>query len=70
MGALFGLLVLMPFLTPDILSMTLAFVAGIMVYISLDEILPMAHKYGREHLVIIGVVVGMAVMAFSLLLLG
>jgi ZIP family zinc transporter len=41
-----------------------------MVYISLDEILPMAHKYGREHLVIIGVVVGMAVMAFSLLLLG
>jgi ZIP family zinc transporter len=50
--------------------MTLAFVAGIMVYISLDEILPMAHKYGREHLVIIGVGVGMAVMAFSLLLLG
>lgn len=68
-GALIGFLVLMPFLTPDILSMTLAFVAGIMVYISLDEILPMAHRYGREHLVIIGVVAGMAIMASSLLLL-
>ncbi|NLL90734.1 MAG: zinc transporter ZupT, partial [Dehalococcoidales bacterium] len=54
----------------DILSMTLAFVAGIMIYISLDEILPMAHKYGREHLVIIGVVAGMAIMALSMLLLG
>jgi ZIP family zinc transporter len=69
-GALIGFLILMPFLSPDILSMTLAFVAGIMVYISLDEILPMAHSYGREHLVIIGVVAGMAIMALSLLLLG
>ncbi len=69
-GAIIGFLILMPFLTPDILSMTLAFVAGIMVYISLDEILPMAHRYGREHLVIIGVVSGMAIMALSLLLLG
>ncbi|MDD4924551.1 MAG: zinc transporter ZupT [Dehalococcoidales bacterium] len=69
-GALLGFLVLTPFLTPDILSMTLAFVAGIMVYISLDEILPMAHRYAREHLVIIGVVAGMAIMALSLLLLG
>lgn len=69
-GALIGFLILMPFLTESILSMTLAFVAGIMVYISLDEILPMAHRYGREHLVIIGVVAGMAIMAASLLLLG
>jgi len=69
-GALIGFLVLMPFLTESVLSMTLAFVAGIMVYISLDEILPMAHKYGREHLVIIGVILGMAIMAVSLLLLG
>jgi ZIP family zinc transporter len=69
-GALIGYLLLMPFLTPTVLSTTLAFVAGIMVYISLDEILPMAHRYGREHLVILGVVAGMAIMAFSLWLLG
>jgi ZIP family zinc transporter len=68
-GAIIGYLLLLPFLTPSVLSTTLAFVGGIMIYISLDEILPMAHRYGREHLVILGVVAGMAVMAASLWLL-
>jgi ZIP family zinc transporter len=40
-----------------------------MVYISLDEILPMAHLYGKEHLVIIGVVAGMVMMALSIFLI-
>jgi ZIP family zinc transporter len=70
LGAILGYAILRPFLTPDILSITLAVVAGIMVYISLDEILPMAHRYGREHLVILGLVIGMAVMALSLGMLG
>ena len=69
-GALIGYALLLPFLTPDVLSNTLAFVAGIMVYISFDEILPMAHRYGREHLVILGVVAGMGIMSLSLWLLG
>jgi ZIP family zinc transporter len=69
-GALIGYALLLPFLTPDVLSNTLAFVAGIMVYISFDEILPMAHRYGREHLVILGVIAGMGIMALSLWLLG
>ncbi|MGD9116818.1 MAG: zinc transporter ZupT [Dehalococcoidia bacterium] len=69
-GALIGYALLMPFLTPTVLSTTLAVVAGIMVYISLDEILPMAHRYGRSHLVILGVALGMGVMALSLWLLG
>jgi len=68
-GALLGYLVLMPFLTPGVLAGTLAFVAGIMVYISLDELLPMAHRYGHGHLVIAGVVLGMLIMAVSLLML-
>ena len=68
-GALIGYAILLPFLTPTLLSCTLAFVAGIMIYISLDEILPLAHRYGQEHLVIIGVGVGMLVMAASLFLL-
>ncbi len=46
-----------------------AFVTGIMVYISLDELLPMAHRYGYSHTVIIGIVLGMFVMALSLLVL-
>jgi ZIP family zinc transporter len=66
-GALIGYGILLPFLTPTLLSSLLAFVAGIMVYISLDEILPLAHRYGQEHLAIIGVGAGMLVMAISLL---
>ena len=68
-GALIGYAILLPFLTPGLLSAVIAFVAGIMIYISLDEILPLAHRYGQEHLVIIGVGVGMLVMAASLFLL-
>jgi len=68
-GALIGYGILLPFLTPALLSCTMAFVAGIMVYISLDEILPLAHRYGQEHLVIIGAGSGMLVMATSLFLL-
>jgi ZIP family zinc transporter len=68
-GALVGYLLLMPFLTPAVLAGTLALVAGIMIYISLDELLPMAHSYGHGHLVISGVVLGMLMMAISLLML-
>ncbi len=68
-GALLGYLLLMPFLTPGLLAGILAAVAGIMIYISLDELLPMAHRYGHGHLVISGIVLGMLVMAVSLLML-
>jgi zinc transporter, ZIP family len=47
----------------------LAAVAGIMVFISLDQLLPAAEEYGHHHLSTYGVVSGMAVMAMSLLLL-
>jgi ZIP family zinc transporter len=43
-------------------------VGGIMVFISLDELLPTAEKYGKHHLCIYGMTSGMAVMALSLLL--
>ena len=68
-GAVIGFLLLLPFLSDSLLAGLLGFVAGIMVYISLDELLPMAHKYGRSHTVIIGVVLGMLIMAVSLLML-
>ena len=45
-----------------------ASVAGIMVFISLDELLPTAEKYGEHHIAIYGVVAGMGIMALSLLL--
>jgi ZIP family zinc transporter len=49
--------------------LVMAAVAGIMIYISLDELLPTAEKYGKHHIAIAGVVGGMAIMAVSLLIM-
>lgn len=68
-GAIVGFLILMPFLSEWVLSFLLAFVAGIMVYISADELLPVAHEYGHGHCVILGLILGMFIMAASLLIL-
>ncbi|MBD3350399.1 MAG: zinc transporter ZupT, partial [Candidatus Lokiarchaeota archaeon] len=68
-GALVAALILLPYLSPQLIGGMLALISGIMVYVSLDEILPTAHHYGKGHAVIIGAVLGMAVMAISLLLL-
>ncbi|MDR1973742.1 MAG: zinc transporter ZupT [Bacteroidales bacterium] len=65
-GAIIGYLILSPFMNDVIYGILFAFVAGIMVFISLDELLPSARAYGEHHLSIYGLVVGMAVMALSL----
>ena len=67
-GALLGYFVFMQFFTPVLFGVLFAGVAGIMVFISLDELLPTAEKYAEHHLCIYGLVGGMAVMALSLLL--
>jgi len=69
-GALLAYAVLLPFLSPTLLGCLFGFVAGIMVFISLDELLPAAERYGQHHVSIYGVVAGMAVMALSLILFG
>ena len=70
-GAIIAYLILMPFLTNEssgiVVGIVLAAVAGIMVFISLDELLPTAEEYGEHHNAIYGVVSGMLVMAVSLL---
>ena len=68
-GALLAAVVLMPFLNEAILGALLSVVAGIMVFISIDELLPISRAYGEEHLSIIGVVAGMATMSLSLWML-
>lgn len=68
-GAAIAALVLMPFLTPALLGWVLAGVAGIMVAIALDELVPAAKSFGSEHTPILGVIAGMLVMAVSLRLL-
>lgn len=68
-GAVIGGAFLLPFMTDYLIYCVLAFIAGIMVYISFDELLPAAHRYGKEHTVAIGVISGMAVMTLSLIML-
>lgn len=68
-GAGIAALFFVPILTPDLLGWILAIVAGIMVFISLDELVPASRSFGREHLSIVGVIIGMAVMSLSLWLL-
>lgn len=67
-GAIVGYVLLMPFMTPVVFGFLFAAVAGIMVFISLDELLPAAREYGQPHLAIYGLVGGMMVMSASLIL--
>jgi ZIP family zinc transporter len=67
-GALIGFFLLAPILNPVVMGAAFAMSAGIMVYISFDELLPAAQVYGNPHLSILGVVSGIVVMALSLLL--
>jgi len=66
-GALLGFLILYPFLTEGVLNATLAFVGGIMVFISFDELLPISREYGNEHTSNIGLFLGMLVMMLTLI---
>lgn len=68
-GALCGYLFLRPFWTAEVNAFLLAFVSGIMIYISFDELLPGTEKFGHHHWGVFGVILGMAIMAVSLLLL-
>ena len=67
-GAIIGYFLLMQFMNDFVFGLLFATVAGIMVFISLDELLPTAEKYGEHHMAMYGVVAGMAVMASSLVL--
>lgn len=66
-GAVIGYLILMPFISAALNAVIFAIIAGIMVFISVDELLPSANEYGEHRLSICGLVVGMAIMAISLI---
>jgi ZIP family zinc transporter len=68
-GACLAAIVLMPFLSEALIGIVLAAVGGIMVAISIDELVPAAKAFGSEHMPIVGVMVGMAVMVISLWIL-
>lgn len=69
LGALIGFFVLYPFFGNFTLALTFGLVAGIMIYISFDELLPSSRVYGYPHDTLFGLVAGMALMASSLVVL-
>ncbi|MBS3812140.1 MAG: zinc transporter ZupT [Halanaerobiales bacterium] len=68
LGAVIGYYILRSFFNDMVFGILFGIVAGIMVFISIDELLPTSRKYGKEHQEIYGFIVGMAVMGLSLLL--
>lgn len=68
LGAVIGYFIFYPFMTDTLFGVVFAGVAGIMVFISFDGLLPAAHEYGKHHNAIYGLVAGMAVMAVSLVM--
>lgn len=68
-GAIVGMAVLLPFWSPLVNAVCLATVAGIMIYISFDELLPGSERYGHHHLALVGVITGMALMGLTLIVL-
>lgn len=68
LGAIIGFLFLLPFYNEMTFAILFAVIAGIMTYISLDELIPIAEKYGEHHLVMKGFLLGMAVISVSLML--
>lgn len=68
LGAFLGWVFLGPFMTDTVLGALFAIVAGIMVYISVDGLLPAARQYGNAPKAMYGMIAGMAVMALSLVL--
>ena len=69
-GAIIGFFVLFPFITPFVISTALAFVAGIMVFISFDELLPISLGHREDHLAIASLFLGMLTMTVVLFILG
>jgi ZIP family zinc transporter len=68
-GAVIGYLILAPFLNDFVLGVIFAMVAGVMVFLAIDTLLPTAKNSARGHLTVYGLIAGMAVMAGSLVLL-
>ena len=65
-GAAIGFFFLLPFWSPSVNAILLSVVSGIMVYISFDELLPATERFGHHHIGILGVIIGMLLMAGTL----
>ena len=70
LGAILAVLLLYPFLNDWLLAAASAMVAGIMVFLCFDELIPIANRYGSEHVTNMGIIAGFAMMMIGLSLMG
>jgi len=70
LGAVIAIVLLYPFLSPAVLAAASSLVAGIMVFICFDELIPAANRYGDEHLTNLGIIAGIFTMMLAMSLLG
>lgn len=68
LGALIGYLILRPFLNDTVYGVIFGAISGIMVYIAIEELIPMAREYDKGNSMILGCICGMMIMALSLIL--
>ena len=68
LGAAMGYLLLRPFFNDTVFGILFGLIAGIMVFISIEELLPMAREYDKSKVTIVGFVIGMFIIALSLIL--
>jgi ZIP family zinc transporter len=67
-GAFLGYVVLAPFIGPTVYGCVFGVIAGAMVYLALDELLPAAKRYAKGHETVYGIISGMAIIALSLVM--
>lgn len=65
-GAIIGYLILSSFFNDLVFGILFSIVAGIMIFVSLDELLPSSQKYEDHHISVYGAIAGMIVMALSI----
>ena len=68
-GGLIGVVLLKTIMPEQSIGIMTSAIAGIMVYLSFDTLLPLAREYGENHHVIIGIIAGMLIMSFSMIFL-
>lgn len=68
LGAVLGYTVLAPFLSPIVYGWVFGVIAGVMVFLALDELLPTAKRYSKGHETTYGMILGMGALALSLVL--
>lgn len=67
-GALIGYALLAPYLSHAVFGVVFGMIAGVMVFLALDELLPAAKKYAKGHETVYGLVTGMGALSISLIL--